>query len=219
MITIERYERALQNFSSMDLSASWVTFSQKELIVGGTHHRVIVPQIEQKTYRIIRVVQRIFYYFFGEFLSLKAARLNTARNFDRLISEAINLFPREEDLFDQLGVDVKNGITRVAFQILQKIKRACNNAEDVHQIERYHGAIRHKFCQFRRRILLARRDELVRFRDAQEEVGLIRAELTRVNTQLNSARNEILDLVSANHELCFENLRLRDNGATRDEVG
>ncbi|PIS01046.1 MAG: hypothetical protein COT84_04385 [Chlamydiae bacterium CG10_big_fil_rev_8_21_14_0_10_35_9] len=218
MITIEHYKKALQDLSRIDLNSSHVTFAQKELVVRGIRHRVTVPQIEQKTSKVVRVVQRIFYYVFGKFFTLNSDRINTARNFDCLTSQAIHLFPGQEDFLedDQLGFDVKNEITQVAFRVLQKVKRACNNAEDTNRIEIYVGVIRRKFFRARQRTLVTRRAELVRLRDAEAEVDRIRAEVTRVDAELTRARAQILNLTRNNMDLWLENVRLTDNAAASE---
>ncbi|MGD2170147.1 MAG: hypothetical protein PVI40_07910 [Chlamydiota bacterium] len=214
MISIERYKRALQDFANMDLGTSRVAFSREELMLQGVHNWVTVPKIEQKTYKIIQVVQRIFYHIFGKLFSIDSGRLETVRNLDQLTADAISLFYGREDLLDdtQIGFDLKNEVTQVALQVLRKIKKACSSEQERGAIQLGQVGIRDRFSQARRQTAEeARGDEVLRLgialnqRDsAIAEVNRLRRQVDRlrsvaaaraeVQVDLNSARAEIFQL-------------------------
>ncbi|MGD2170148.1 MAG: hypothetical protein PVI40_07915 [Chlamydiota bacterium] len=152
MITIERYKSALQDFADMDLGTSRVAFSREEIIIQGEHKWVTVPTIEQKTYKIIQLIQRIFSSIFGDLFCLDSDRLDTAKKLSQLAFEVVNLFRGQQDLLDdaQLGFDLKNEVTQVVWQVLQKIKRACHNEQLREVLHRGQIGVRHGFSEVRR---------------------------------------------------------------------
>ncbi|PIS01047.1 MAG: hypothetical protein COT84_04390 [Chlamydiae bacterium CG10_big_fil_rev_8_21_14_0_10_35_9] len=199
MITVERYTRALQDFSNMDLATSRVTFSREELTLQGVQHWVTVPKIEQKTYKIIQLFQRIFSNIFGKLFNLDSGRLDTARSLDRLTSDTIDLFYGREDLLDdiQLGFDLKNEVTQVALQVLQKIKRVCNTEQGRSSIQQVQTDIRNRFSEARRQTAEdARGDEALRLAIVESQRDSAIAEIAIVRSELSSARADIANLIN-----------------------
>ncbi|MGD2170149.1 MAG: hypothetical protein PVI40_07920 [Chlamydiota bacterium] len=156
MITIERYKNALQDFANMDLGTSRVAFSREEIIIQGEHKWVTVPKIEQKTYKIIQLIQRIFSRIFGYLFYLDSNRAATALKISRLTEDVIYLFRGEYDpdetrynlLNDaQLGFDLKKEVTQVAWNVLQKIKPACHSEQLRNRIQQMQSDIRSRFSR------------------------------------------------------------------------
>ncbi|PIS01048.1 MAG: hypothetical protein COT84_04395 [Chlamydiae bacterium CG10_big_fil_rev_8_21_14_0_10_35_9] len=195
MITIERYKRALQDFANMDLGNSRVTFSREEFVGERIRFWVAMPKIEQKLHKIIQLLQQIFHSVFGKFFDLEPSRLDTVNNLNNIVT-TINLFRGGLDRLDdaQLGFDLKNRVTYVAFQILQKIKRVSNSPENINLIDQCQENIRREY-RFNRQLIVDEKDlevSLRRYAECRSEVA--RNEADRVQAELTRAQAEIARL-------------------------
>jgi hypothetical protein len=90
-IALSAYKASFDRLAGMDPSTSWVHFKKQTITVNDRDLQVLVPQVQEKPWKIIRFVKWFFGRLFRLFFSRESQYLTTAKNLCASVAEGTRI--------------------------------------------------------------------------------------------------------------------------------
>ncbi len=175
MIDSTYYVDCVRELNNSDFGNSrWISFQKRNITINGVTREILLPQLEQKPYKIIRFIRWLFSCCFKEPYHLK-----TAKDLISFLSTSVEILGNAED---KLLIDVAGKVSRILTKLHKRhskigsyLSKEKNLLRPIKQRHQEKVRVEQEALQERERIQEAARQEKLRAkREAQQEQERLR---------------------------------------------